>query len=264
MIIRKKYSYSGLNREGEDGTFLCIPGVLNKRMFLNKQVVQIYNECNGHTISSLLELQKARYKEEDEEKLKKDLENILWFFNNIGMLELRGDDLMVIQETKQVFQMISEKDFNEVVNYIISSYANKNQNSIFYTQPQYNINSYQDLISIYNLPNVRLSRVSGGNIYYKFSREGSKKVDGVISFHFIESNTTLYLNLIVCWKDEFSKVLKLLYNEINQNGYKKLKIKVLHDENLESLLLENGFIKEAVLKGETFNDEEMIIYSLEK
>ncbi|SDE11056.1 hypothetical protein [Peptococcus niger] len=264
MIIRKNYSYSGLNRKGEDGTFLCIPGLLNKRIFLDEQVVEIYNECNGHSIETLFSLQKEKYKEEDEIRIKEDLENILWFFHNIGMLELKGEDLMVFQNTEEIFQMISEKDFNGITNFIFKTYEHKNDDILYYINPQYNIKSYYDLHNFYNLPNLRLSHVSGGNIYYKFSKEGSKEIDGVISFNFIESNTTIYINLVICEKAYFTQLIQLLYNEMKKNGYKILKVKLLKNKEHELLLYKSGFVKEAVLKGETFDGEDIFIYLLEK
>lgn len=264
MIIRKSYSYTGLNRKGEDGSFLCIPASINKRIFLNEQAVDIYNSCHGLSIREVLEIEKNKYPNVDLEKLEKNVESVVWFYHNLGMLELKGEDVVVKENSGESLMMLGEKDFNNVSDFIIKMHENKNNEYVYYITPEYKITSHDDIINVFSLPILRLSHVNGGNIYYKYSRENSFQIDGVVGFDFIGNNSTTYLKALICKKKDMKKIIDKLREELEKNEYKCMKVKILSNDIMADFLEKCGFVKEAILKCESPEDEDIEIYLLEK
>lgn len=261
MIIRNEQSYIGLNSKEINGYYLCRPLSLEKRIFLNEQAFDIFQHCNGLTLDEILEWQIEKYPEIPVEKLDEDIKNIIWFFYNVGMLEIEGDDMMVSEPLEELFCMAGERDFGRIYRYICEMYQEKNENDICYLSPKYNLNTMDDLLETLDVPKLRLSHVNGNEIYYKFKKSKSQKIDGIINFSFIGNGTVVYINMLICKLSDLGELLKKFRKEMASNGYVYLKIIFEDNNNTIHWLEKNGFTREAVLKGESLNNEDILVFT---
>lgn len=118
-----------------------------------------------------------------------------------------------------------------------------------------------DLLETLDVPKLRLSHVNGNEIYYKFKKSKSQKIDGIINFSFIGNGTVVYINMLICKLSDLGELLKKFRKEMASNGYVYLKIIFEDNNNTIHWLEKNGFTREAVLKGESLNNEDILVFT---
>lgn len=261
MISIIKNSYSGLVKKGNSNIYMCIPSSINRRVFFNEFAVEIYEKCDGSSISNLIIHYLKIFENVNYEVLKRDIENIVWFFYNLQMLDIMGDEIMVKQDKKEIISMLGEKDFSAVSKFIISKY-NDSSFLVYYT-PRYGIKKVEDVENKFNLPILRLSQVNGENFYFKYSKEDSEEIDGVLGFRFIENYITVYISILVISARELENALRPIVKKFKEEEYEYIKIEVLASDSFVIRELERlGFIKEALLIKEAPFGEDIVLYRL--
>lgn len=262
-VIEK--SYAGLIREEKDGSYLCIPTSINKPIFINKTLHEIFKICNHKSIKEIVDYMADKYPSEPIERILEGVTNGIWFLRNIGVICISGDDKMRKQNGEKMFTMPDECDFEEISRMILALYDSKNDKVFWYADGTINREKRNDIKYMCKVESLRYGHATECKIIYKYSCECSFDIDGIVSFCLHKSRRVAYINMLVAKDYDIAQdIISELKKVLIENRVWNLKC-LFSDRKIDGRYIdyfkEMGFIEEALLSDESIYGD-LHVYSL--
>lgn len=263
MIEIISESYIGLIREESDGSYLCIPARINKPIFFNKTLHEIFRICNHKTIEEVKEYMIQSYSDVSRERISSGVENALWYLRNIGIIKIEGETGMNEQVDKEQFLMPDECDFEKISKFILDIFEEKK--GFCYIDSNISFEKISTIREMCKVETLRYGHATGSHIIYKYSQMHSADIDGVVIINLHSSKRVAYIQALIAKENEVAK--EILYHlKMTLNRNRVYTIKAVFTGRKKEVDLVNffekfGFIKEAILKGESYFGD-LHVYSL--
>lgn len=263
MIEVVEESYLGLNRKESDGSYLCIPAYINKPIFFNETLYEIFSICNHKTIEEVKKYMINKYSDVPIERISSGVENALWYLRNIGIIKINGETIMKEQIDNEQFLMPDECDFQTISNLMLDIF--ENNKGLCYIDSNISFEKKSVVKEMCKVEMLRYGHTTGSHLIYKYSKMNSSDIDGVVIFNLHSTKRVAYIQSLIAKDIEIAtEVLHNLKYTMNQNRVYNIKILFTgrkKEEDLVNFFTVFGFKKEAILKGEShFGD--LHIYSL--
>lgn len=263
MIEVIKDSYLGLNREEKDGSYICIPGSINKPLFFNKTLYEIFSVCDKQTIEQVKFYMIHRYIDVSEERIAEGVEKSLWYLRNIGIIKIKGEKNMNQQVEEEIFVMPEERDFEEVSKFMHTSY--ESEDAFWFADSNITLEKKSVIRSMYKVETLRYGHATGSNLIYKYSSAGSNQIDGIVIFNIHSLRRVAYIQVLAARNEEIAqKILEQLKTVLNENRIRNMKVLLTgrkKEKDSLGFFLKQDFIQEAILKDESFCGD-LYVYSL--
>lgn len=257
-------SYAGLIREEDDGTYLCIPNTWGKPLFLNKTMFLVFTMCDGSTMKDVTTRMKAMYPSISSKRIAEGVFRAVWYLKNIGILKIEGEESKVEQNESMKFAMPEENEFQAICDYIISVLMDESADKFLFLDAGIEREKKFQIKLLYQVSRIRLSHASDREIFYIYSKEGSKIIDGVIGISFHYTKRVAYIQTLVANNADIAKIMiKLLSEKLKEHRVSRIKCLLTRrkiDEPYIEIFRDFGFQEEACLIDEAlFGD--ILVYS---
>lgn len=254
MIEIIKDSYLGLNREELDGEYLCIPTKINKPIFFNSSLFEIFSVCNHKSIYDVQKYMLKKYPDISEKRIKSGVENALWYLRNIGIIRMEGESAMYELSENELFAMPEEWEFESISNFMETLLDQKE--CFWYMDSNISLNKKSVIRSMCEVEVLRYGHATGSRIIYQYSANRSKDIDGVVIFNLHSFRRVAYIQTLIGKDEKIAReILENLKKTLNENRVYNIKILFSgrkKEESLVKFFKRYGFVQEAVLKNEAY------------
>lgn len=267
MVKVNKNSYLGLLREEKDGSYLCIPAAIEKPIFFNKTLYEIFGVCGNKTIPDIKNYMINKYPEVARERIEQGVHNGIWYLRNIGLVSISGEFIMKENKNIESFEMPSEWDFEVLSDFLKDKM--KQTEGIFFIDISLTGNKHEIIEDLCSVERLRFNHAIGKNMIYKYSCIGSDGIDGMISFSLHAACRVAYIHFLATKSHDVARqILDRLFEVFTENQITMVKVRFtnleLEEEN-RMFFLDNEFNIEATLKDESiFGDLNVYSYDLRK
>lgn len=266
MIVKKiPQSYSGLIREEEDGSFVFTSAAAGKPQVMNRTVYEIWQLCDSKSIKEITDAMARKYRSVPIEKLQSDVNCTIWGLVNIGMLQIEGENEMMVENVDLAFTMLGEEDFVNASAFIARIYDNGNTETFFrLSLPDIDVKDPGLADTYYSTISMRLRQVTNKELFFKYSKQDSDRIDAIIGIQILPNNKVVYISTIMLKNEQdFPEILQLLGSYLKDNGVKLLKARWIEaeDKDYAPKFAYWGFQKECVLATESLSNHDILVHS---